>query len=76
MGHTWWTESSPLFKVLLEPEGAIFGLTLNPYSYLLIISRRFVGIKKIRTQDRIVARAFYNTRQTLALIQRSYPRDP
>lgn len=60
-------------KLLMEPEGAIVAFTMKTYSYLLIISSRFVGIKRIRTQDRIVAKAHYNTRRTLELIRAFYP---
>ena len=72
MGHRWITEHHTV-KVLLEPEGAIVAFTMKTYSYLLIVSSRFVGVKRIRTQDRVVAKAHYNTRCTLDLIRRLYP---
>ena len=52
----------------MEPEGAIFALTLKTYSYLFFVTRAFVGVKRIRTRDRIVARARYSAPGALALI--------
>ena len=63
-------------KVLLEPQGAIVALTLKTYSYLFFVTRAFVGIKKIRTADRIVAKAGYSAPGALALIGRFYPTPP
>lgn len=63
-------------KVLVEPQGAIVALTMTTYSYLLFITRRFVGIKKIRTADRIVARASYSAPGALDLIRDLYPHGP
>ena len=59
-------------KVLLEPQGAIVALTLKTYSYLFFVTRQFVGLKKIRTADRIVARAGYSAPGSLDLIRRLY----
>ncbi len=72
MAHRYISEHHTV-KLLLEPEGAVVAFTMKTYSYLLIVSSRFVGFKKIRTQDRVVARAHYNTRCVLDLIRRLYP---
>jgi hypothetical protein len=61
-----------VFKVLLEPEGAIFGVTMRTYCYLFIFTHEFLGVRKCRTADRVVAAARYNARETLALIGRLY----
>ncbi|MGA8710097.1 MAG: hypothetical protein ACLP8Y_04230 [Thermoplasmata archaeon] len=63
-------------KVLVEPQGAIMAITMKTYSYLFIASKRFVGLKKIRTRDRIVARAGYSTPRVLSLISELYPHGP
>lgn len=63
-------------KVLVEPRGAIFAFTMTRYSYLLFVTRRFVGLKKIRTADRIVAKAGYSAPAALDLIDRAYPTGP
>lgn len=75
MPHRWISERRTI-KVLLEPEGAIVAITMKTYSYLFVLSRSFVGLKKIRTQDRIVARAGYRTPRVLSLIAEVYPRGP
>ena len=72
MAHRYISEHHTV-KLLLEPEGAVVAFTMKTYSYPLIVSSRFVGFKKIRTQDRVVARAHYNTRCVLDLIRRLYP---
>ncbi len=72
MGHKWIAEHHTV-KVLLEPEGAIVAFTMKTYSYLFLISKRFVGVKRIRTADRIVAKADYSTPRVLELIRRMYP---
>lgn len=46
---------------------------MKTYSYLFFVTSRFVGLKKIRTADRIVARAGYSARSALDLIGRTYP---
>jgi hypothetical protein len=74
-GHRWISERRT-FKVLLEPEGGILAVTMKTYSYLLIVSRRFVGVKKIRTRDRVVARAGYSTPRVISLIDELYPEGP
>lgn len=71
-----WISERRTIKVLLEPEGAIVAITMKTYSYLFILSRSFLGLKKIRTQDRIVARAGYRTPRVLSLIAEVYPRGP
>ena len=60
-------------KVLIEPRGAIVALTMQQESFLLFLTRRFVGLKKVRTADRIVARAGYSAPAALALIRQTYP---
>lgn len=64
-------------KVLAERNGLLLSLTTKRYSYLLFLSRPLVGFRKIITRDRIVARAGYDIRRTLALIDETYgPRGP
>ena len=72
VAHRWISERRTL-KILLEPQGGIFALTMKRQSFLLVISRRFVGVKKIRTADRVVARAGYSVPRTLELIHELYP---
>ncbi len=60
-------------KVLLEPHGAIVAFTTRTYSHLFFVTHRFVGFKKIRTKDRIVAKAGYSAPAALALIAAYYP---
>ena len=72
MTHRWISEHHTV-KVLLEPQGAVVAFTMKRYSYLLFISRPYVGVKRVRTQDRVVARAGYNTPATLRLIAELYP---
>lgn len=71
-----WILERQTFKLLLEPCGGILAVTMKRYSYLFFLTRRFVGMKKIRTQDRIVARAGYSAPQALELIRRLYPNGP
>lgn len=68
-----WISERRTVKVLLEPRGAIVAFTMKTYSYLFFVTRRFVGVKKIRTRDRIVARAGYSAPQALILIAELYP---
>jgi hypothetical protein len=63
-------------KVLVEPQGAIMAITMKTYSYLFIASKQFVGLKKIRTRDRVVARAGYSTPRVVSLISELYPHGP
>ncbi len=62
-------------KVLAEPNGLLLSLTTKRYSYLLFLSRPLVGVRKIVTKDRIVARAGYDIRRTLDLIKEKYGPD-
>ena len=71
-----WISERRTVKVLLEPRGAIFAFTMKTYSYLFFVTHRFVGFKKIRTKDRIVARAGYSAPQALDLIAELYPAGP
>ncbi len=59
-------------KVLAEPNGVLLSLTTKRFSYLFFLSRPLVGFRKIVTRDRIVARAGYDIRRTLALIEQTY----
>jgi hypothetical protein len=59
-------------KVLAEPNGLLLSLTTKTYSYLLFLSRPLVGVRKIVTRDRIVAKAGYDIRKTLDLINETY----
>jgi ABC-type uncharacterized transport system YnjBCD permease subunit len=68
-----WISERRTIKVLVEPEGLIVSLTMKTYSYLFIVSRPFVGLKKILTKDRIVARAGYSTPRVVTLIDEVYP---
>ena len=71
-----WIAEQQAVKVLVEPQGAIVALTMKTYSILFVLTRRFVGFKRIRTADRIVARAGYSAPGTLALIAQLYPHGP
>jgi hypothetical protein len=75
VAHRWISERRTV-KVLLEPRGAIFAFTMKTYSYLFFLTRAFVGFKKIRTRDQIVARAHYSAPEALALIRELYPQGP
>jgi hypothetical protein len=55
-------------KILAERNGVLLSLTTKTYSYLLFVSRPLIGFRKIVTRDRIVARAEYDIRKTLELI--------
>ncbi len=68
-----WISERRTLKVLVEPEGAILSVTMKTHSYLFIVSRRFVGLRKILTRDRIVARAGYSTPRVVSLIEEVYP---
>ncbi len=61
-------------KVLIERNGLLLSLTTKTYSYLLFLSRPLIGLRKIVTRDRIVARADYDIRRTLELIDETYGR--
>jgi hypothetical protein len=68
-----WISERRTIKVLMEPQGAIVAFTMKTHSYLFFVTHAFVGVKKIRTADRIVARAGYCAPRALELIARSYP---
>ncbi len=59
-------------KVLAEPNGLLLSLTTKRYSYLLFLSRPLVGVRKIITRDRIVAKAGYDIKRTLEIIEEMY----
>jgi len=61
-------------KILAEKNGVLVSLTTKTYSYLLFVSRPLIGFRKIVTRDRIVARADYDIRRTLELIDGTYGR--
>jgi hypothetical protein len=61
-------------KVLADRNGILLSLTTSTYSYLLFVSRPLIGLRKIVTKDRIVARADYDIRKTLELIDETYGR--
>jgi hypothetical protein len=68
-----WIAEQQTIKLLFEPQGAIVAVTMKTYSILFVLTRRFVGFKRIRTADRIVARAGYSAPGTLELIALLYP---
>lgn len=68
-----WISERHTVKVLLEPRGAIVAFTMRTYSYLFFVTHRFVGFKKIRTADRIVAKAGYSAPGALDLVAAYYP---
>jgi hypothetical protein len=68
-----WISERQTVKLLLEPHGAVVALTMKTHSILFVLTHRFVGFKRIRTADRIVARAGYSAPGTLALISELYP---
>ena len=59
-------------KALAEPNGLLVSLPTKRYSYLVFLSRPLVGFRKIVTRDRIVARAGYDIRRTMELIDEMY----
>ena len=61
-------------KVLAERNGVLLSLTTKTYSYLVFVSRPLVGVRKIVTRDRIVAKAGYDIERTLSLIDQIYGR--
>jgi hypothetical protein len=72
MARKWISETHTL-KILLEPQGAVFALTGKRLSVLLLVTRRFVGVRRIRTADRVVAKAGYSAVRTVSLIRELYP---
>jgi hypothetical protein len=75
MAPRWIFEHSTI-KMLFEQHGAIVAVTMKTYSYLFFVTHEFVGLKKIRTKDGIVARARYSAPGALALIAELYPNGP
>jgi hypothetical protein len=68
-----WISERRTIKVLVEPRGLVVAVTMKTYSHLFIVSQRFVGFKKILTNDRVVARAGYSTPRVVTLIAELYP---
>ncbi len=60
-------------KVLAERNGLLLSLTTKTYSYLLFVSKPLIGVRRIVTRDRIVAKAGYDIERVLALIAQYYP---
>lgn len=46
---------------------------MKTHSILFVLTRRFVGFRRIRTADRVVARAGYSAPGTVELIAQLYP---
>jgi hypothetical protein len=59
-------------KILAERNGLLLSLTTKQFSYLVFVSRPLIGLRKIVTKDRIVAKAEYDIVKTLELIDRTY----
>ena len=59
-------------KVLADGTGIVLSLTTKEYSYLFFLSQALVGFRKIRTKDRIVAKAAYDIGRTVELIDDYY----
>ena len=72
MALKWFTERHRV-KLLVEPGGMVIALTLRTYSLLWFFTIPFFGVKRIRTADRIVAKAGYSAQRTLSLIREMYP---
>lgn len=71
-GRTRFISETHTLKVLADRTGIVFSLTTKVYSYLLFVSNALVGLRKIRTSDRIVAKAGYDIGRTVALIDEFY----
>ncbi len=69
-----WISERHTIKLLVEPHGAVVALTMKRYSILMLVTRGFLGFRRVRTADRVVARAGYSAPGTLALIRDLYPR--
>ncbi|TLZ67742.1 MAG: hypothetical protein E6K06_01505 [Methanobacteriota archaeon] len=67
-------EENHTIRVLAERNGVLISLTTKRYSYLLFFSRPLIGVRKIITRDKIVARAGYDIRRTRDLIDEIYGR--
>lgn len=59
-------------KILAYKSGIVLSLTTKTHSYMIFLSRPLVGLRKIVTKDRIVAKAGYDIRRTLELIDEYY----
>ena len=59
-------------KVLAERNGLLLSLTTKTYSYLVFLSKPLIGVRRIVTRDRIVAKAGYNIPRVLTLIDETY----
>jgi len=59
-------------RILAERNGVLISLTTRRFSYLVFLSRPLVGVRKIVTRDKIVARAGYDIRRTRDLIDELY----
>jgi len=59
-------------KVLAERNGLLLSLTTKTYSYLVFLSKPLIGVRRIVTRDRIVAKAGYDIPRVLALINETY----
>ena len=65
-------EENHTIRVLAERNGVLISLTTKRFSYLVFLSRPLVGVRKIVTRDRIVARAGYDILRTRDLIDELY----
>jgi len=59
-------------KVLADRNGLLLSFTTKTYSYLVFLSKPLIGVRRIITRDRIVAKAGYDIRRVLALIEETY----
>ena len=59
-------------KVLAEKNGLLLSVTTKTYSYLVFVSRPLIGLRRILTRDRIVAKAGYDIERTLQVIDEHY----
>ena len=65
-------EENHTIRILAERNGVLISLTTKRFSYLVFLSRPLVGVRKIITRDKIVARAGYDIRRTRDLIDDLY----
>lgn len=59
-------------KILAERNGLLLSFTTKKYSYLLFLSKPLIGVRRIITKDRIVAKAGYDIPRVLTLIDEYY----
>lgn len=59
-------------KILAERNGLLLSFTTKTYSYLVFLSKPLIGVRRIITRDRIVAKAGYDIPRVLALIDEYY----